>query len=176
MYINFNDYHLLYLIKEGNEKALECLFNKYKFLIWKVILNYSFSFMQDDDLLQEGLITLNDCIKSYNDNIKISFYSYFYISLKRRFNKIKFKDRCSKNIKLAEDYNYNNKLFYNYIILDIKYEYPNDIYTIKMFEECIINNISIKSFSKKYNIDYRKARYKYNKLLDFLKNIITNYI
>ena len=37
MYINYNDYELIYLINDGSEKALKVLFEKYSIYIKKMI-------------------------------------------------------------------------------------------------------------------------------------------
>ncbi|MCR5112691.1 MAG: hypothetical protein K6A63_02005, partial [Acholeplasmatales bacterium] len=88
MYIPHNDYELLYLYKEGNERALDILFYKYEHLIETVVNDYMPYGDSRPDMVQEGRIILFNCIKSFNEYIGVTFYSYFVIALRRKLYKL----------------------------------------------------------------------------------------
>ncbi|MCR5231496.1 MAG: hypothetical protein K6B64_02515 [Acholeplasmatales bacterium] len=80
----YNDFEMLYLIKEGNELAYNIMFLKYEKYIWKIVLeSYPYN-SKNEDLVQEGRIVLHNCILGYNSYMNVSFFSYFTICLKRK--------------------------------------------------------------------------------------------
>ena len=79
MFVNYNDYELLYLIQDGEEKALHVLLKKYDTLIYTVVREMYPYGDKAYDLMQEGRMTLYNCIYKYSKAKEISFYSYFYI-------------------------------------------------------------------------------------------------
>lgn len=84
MYLGWNDYELIYLIKEGNEKALNLMYQKYSNFIRIKARELGFSYLDIDDCVQEGLILLTKALIIYDGNFKKSFWSYFNLILKRR--------------------------------------------------------------------------------------------
>ena len=71
MYINCNDYELLYLINEGNEKALKLLFDKYDHLIRMLAKEYAPYGNRSADLAQEFRMILYKCIECYKEEYDI---------------------------------------------------------------------------------------------------------
>ena len=66
---NYNDYELLYLIREGSEFALNYLFKKYDVLIYKIATSFYPKGDKFEDLLQEGRMVLYNSInKLYKKN------------------------------------------------------------------------------------------------------------
>lgn len=80
-----NDYELIYLIKEGNERAEKILYDKYSRYIYSMMNDLNVYKIHYDDFYQEGLMAVMMAIKTYDMESKCSFLSYFYIILKRRF-------------------------------------------------------------------------------------------
>ena len=182
MYYNINDYELLYLIGEGNDKALDYLFFKYKHLIFKMVKRNCTSSDRYDDLVQEGYMILNDCIRSYNPHMNVTFYCYFCISFIRRINRLKTNgDYYNSSILLHLNENWcqykpENKAYHYYIAKDIREKYKDDEVSINIYFECICYNLSLKSFSDKYSLDYRYVLQKHKNIIKFLKEIIRNYL
>ncbi len=84
MYLGWNDYELIYLIKEGNYKALNLMYHKYSAFIRLKARECGFKGFYLDDCVQEGLILLNKALKLYDSSYNKSFWSYFNLILQRR--------------------------------------------------------------------------------------------
>lgn len=78
--MDYNDQELLDLISEENEDATNILYNKYEPYInskAKKLLNSAKNVGIDlSDLIQEGLIALNDAIKKYKISMDTTFYTF----------------------------------------------------------------------------------------------------
>lgn len=156
MYLNYNDYELLYLISDGNYKAYDLIIEKYKVLIEVMSKRASINENKIDDFIQEGLLLLIDCIKRYNSSIGVSFYSYFLICLKRKLGLFLSSsyyvnnDKFDEDNYLCENNSYNDDSLLKCISYDIKKEF--DDISILLFNECLIGNQSLTDFAKDNNI------------------------
>lgn len=171
MFKDYNDYELIYLHREKNEKAFKVLMEKYIPFIKKSIYEYNLKY-QIEDCMQECLIVLMHCVNTYDMDSKCMFFTYFSVCVKRRI--IKF-------IRLEIKYSaleYNDSLQYEYLEEDesnsffkekevnFSTELDNLIY-LEIFKE----GISAREFAKKYNLDIKKvynATYKVRKYLQDL--------
>ena len=76
----YNDYELLYMISENNEEAEEILYNKYRPIVEMKASRYlkvgKKLGLESNDLIQEGLVGLNDAIKKYDNQKDTLFYSF----------------------------------------------------------------------------------------------------
>ena len=79
-YDNMNDYELLSYVSENGEMANEIIFEKYMPVIsdranklYKYCKNNG---VEVNDLIQEGMVGLNDAIKSFNEVHDATFYTY----------------------------------------------------------------------------------------------------
>lgn len=95
----YNDYELIYLIKERSDEALEIMFAKYEKLIYTKIYKYYFHKIAFEDCVQEGRLVLLKALKLYSDNSKKTFMRYFELLLER-----KLIDLLRKDIKDANSY------------------------------------------------------------------------
>lgn len=88
-YKNVNDYEVMYMIRENSEDAVNLMYKKYMPFIRKIAAKYFNSVkncgVEFDDLVQEGMIALNNAILSYKENNDVLFYTYFTICLERHF-------------------------------------------------------------------------------------------
>lgn len=87
-YKDFNDNEILNYISEKNEEAIELIYEKYKPLINKIASNIYKKYCKNtglelSDLIQEGMIGLNNAINSYNDNKDTLFYTYAKTCIER---------------------------------------------------------------------------------------------
>ncbi len=173
MFVNYNDFELLYLINdEGSEQAFHLLLKKYKPLIHFEVNNMLYDTDKRKDLYQEGYLILIRCIELFNDYFNASFYTYFLISLRRRL----------KTLLIRDDY-YSNSIFYDDIrgleSSDINYSYYEKIIEEKTskngvlyFEDCICRGLSLSSFAKNNNLSYYEAQKIKDLVLDELKKNI----
>jgi len=178
LYINYNDYELLYLINDGNEKALNVLFDKYDYLIRAIAKEYAPYGSRSNDLAQELRMTLFDCVKCYKDNYNVSFYSYFLISVNRKAKRIIKNDYYQKDVVLGEsiisklDNSYQVK---SIILMEInnliKNKY-NDSLSKKLIYDCLIGGKPLKQYALENNLNYNNLFYKYKKLCNDIKETI----
>lgn len=79
-YKNLNDYELLSYVSEKNEEANSIIFEKYKPLIYdkanKLHIYCKNHGVDISDLVQEGMLGLNDAIKHFNESHDTTFYTY----------------------------------------------------------------------------------------------------
>ena len=161
MFVNYNDYELLYLINdEGSEQAFDILFKKYDIFIKNIARKYLFDSDKRDDLYQEGLLVLLKCIKSFREAENASFYSYFYVSLNRRYSLLLKRDKYySENLfidcfdSVPDEKEKEQSLTYFEMILKNQ---KNDLGVLYL-EDCINCGNSLHSFAKYNNISYYKA-------------------
>lgn len=80
MYRDLNDYELISYISENNEEANEIIFEKYQPLIYdrarKLFKYCKNNGAELNDLVQEGMLGLNDAIRNYTDSKDAIFYTF----------------------------------------------------------------------------------------------------
>ena len=81
---NKDDKELVLLAKNGNEDALECLFNRYKELVNMKVSKYFIIGAEKEDIIQEGMIGLYKAIKNYEDDKQNSFKSFANLCIERQ--------------------------------------------------------------------------------------------
>ena len=177
MYVKYNDYELIYLIKEGSERAKKYFFMKYTSLIQKLYREgfysrkYYFS-----DFLQEGLMILEKTINHYNPKFTFDFYHYFKLCFSRRLIRLN-----SQGDMLVSE----KRVYYKMLdTVDVNANYlrhkverafkDDDELSKKIIKECLFNNSSIQTFCQKRNLDYQKTYYLYRKIKSNLENLLTN--
>lgn len=174
-FAGYNDYELIYLVNEGSERALNVLYQKYYIYIYKVAAKYIPRGDKKNDLIQEGLMLLNQSIKRFNPRFDISFYAYFSIVLKRGFLRL-----------LQNGYYYSKDVVDNDYVLhepdcltkslevNMLRRYLSSELDINIYDECIVGNLNAKAFSKIYNVDYNEVYKRRKAILLRLKKILTN--
>lgn len=101
-YKDYNDYEIIYCIRENNEDAKELMYEKYRPFIEitaKKLMNYSKNTgLEASDFIQEGMLALSNAVDSFDEEKDITFYTYAraciekkMISLMIRNNSIKHK-------------------------------------------------------------------------------------
>ncbi|MCR5706473.1 MAG: sigma-70 family RNA polymerase sigma factor [Acholeplasmatales bacterium] len=162
MFVNYNDYELLYLINdEGSEQAFDILYKKYDFFIKNLVRKYMFDSDKRDDLYQEGLLVLLKCIYSFREDANVSFYSYLYVSLNRRFSVLKKRDNYYventfiDKVEIIADQKKNNPDVLSYYEKLLKSQ--NNEMGLLYLEDCINKGSSLNTFAKDNNISYYKA-------------------
>lgn len=87
-YKDYNDYELIYMVRENDEDNCDILFNKYYGIVKKIASKY-FSYIKGrgadfDDLIQEGYIGFNSAINSFRENLDCSFYTFTCLCIERQ--------------------------------------------------------------------------------------------
>ena len=115
-YKNYNDYELIYQIREQDETSYGIIYEKYHPIITRMAqfyYNYNKGIgLEFDDLYQEGMCGLEQAIKDYNDNTSL-FYTYAILCVKREMERVIKKNRRQKHNPLNESYSFSNHLISN---------------------------------------------------------------
>lgn len=174
LFVNYNDYELLYLIREGSEQAFNVLYHKYDVFIQKIINRYMPIGDKYYDLYQECLFVLINCIEKYNSYSNVSFFLYFKISVKRRISYLfKKKEYFDKVYFFDGNIGYNSNKETDYLIRNYHNfigDYVDDI----LFNEHILGGCSLTYICNKYGFDYRTLYCKKKALLSKFKKALTN--
>lgn len=86
--MEYNDYELVALAKEGNEDAVNLIYQKYKPIIVKksenMIVRASHHGIEISDIMQEGFIGLEEAIVNFSENDNASFYTFAMLCINRQ--------------------------------------------------------------------------------------------
>jgi len=109
-YKEYNDYELIYMVKENDETAYNLLYNKYKPLVISLAKKYAdiyFNFGIDiNDFIIAGYIGLDNSIKKFRDYDKYQFKCLLYTCINRQMQSLVKQEKIKKNQIL------NNSLYY----------------------------------------------------------------
>lgn len=166
-----NDYWIIYLIKEGNEFAIEYMFDKYEPFIRKTARTYSKSFEKIEDLVQEGRIILFGCIRGYSSEYNLTFSYYFALCLKRGFNSIlKRSSYYMEDIRFEEDT--FSTIDYSKSFLARTESLLSTEEERELYRFVILDEMSLSLYARKKHISYGRAYYKYKLMLKNLREKI----
>lgn len=104
-YKEFNDYELLEHIYSCNEDANEIMIYKYRPLtvnLAKKLIKYCTGGIDLNDLIQEGLVGLNEAIKTFREDKETNFGTYAKLCIERRMYSLVKSTRTYKNKILNE--------------------------------------------------------------------------
>lgn len=167
MYFNYNDYELIYLIKEGVDGAYKELVKKYTHLLRKVH-KANFSYVPVADFIQEGLMILSKSVETYDMSQQISFYAYYHICLNRRLNRVYIRKKIATSNLLSDNIkdknNYSTK--YRMLIKELTLE---DSGVAEILDYCVIRGMSVKRYCKLLDKCYEKEYYRYKKIIKDLR-------
>ena len=93
-----NDNELLYLIREGNEQALEIMYKKYVPLMEGKLNKFNIETEFRDDFYQESRLMLHKAIRLYNPNSSKTFNKYFDLILTNQMITILRKTKKDREI------------------------------------------------------------------------------
>lgn len=87
-YKNYNDYELIYMIRENDDASYDILFQKYLPIIRRIAMdcyqgfqNYGYDY---DDFLQEGYFAFQKALLSYHEEKDILFYTFASLCIRRK--------------------------------------------------------------------------------------------
>ncbi len=82
------DYELVYLAQDGNEDAINYLYQKYKPIIVKksknAIVYANHHGIDINDIMQEGFIGFDEAIKSFSQDETATFYTFAMLCVERK--------------------------------------------------------------------------------------------
>ena len=103
-----NDNELIYMIRDGDDFAINRLFEKYKPLVTSVA-NSFYVFgkglgIEFSDLMQEGYIGLYNAYSSFNEYSDVKFYTYALTCIRNHLN------TYCRNMNVKKNYYLNNSI------------------------------------------------------------------
>lgn len=101
------DLDLLEAAKSGDEEALRQLFRQYRPLVYSIRNKYSLRDFDDQDWLQEGMITFHECIQSFKPDLGTTLGTLFKRSFENHI--------CSL---IRKEYAYKRKSNQQTIVID----------------------------------------------------------
>lgn len=110
-YKEYNDYELIYLIREGNEEANNILYKKYKPVIelkarkyYRSALNKGLDY---NDLVQEGMIGLSEALRDFNNYKDVKLSTFASLCIERQISTAVTKASRKKHMVLNESISYD---------------------------------------------------------------------
>lgn len=190
-YKKYNDYELLYMVRENDENSKNCLLEKYYPIIKNISLFYYnkyIGFGYDlDDFIQEALLAFYRAIDTFDESRDVLFYTYLCVCIHRKFSSFCRIFTTNKNISNTyfaslDDYQVADESVNIYktmefndtcnrlrqVLLDLTFE-ESCIYELK------INNFKYKEIALLLDNDIRNVQSKYNKVSKIINNKLANY-
>ena len=159
------DSELVTFAKQGNEEALECLFNKYKELVNMKVSKYFIIGAEKEDIVQEAMIGLYKAVKNFEMDKQNSFKSFANLCIERQLiTAIKTSNR-QKHMPL------NSYLSLNMSAYD---EDSDDTEIMEVFNNTFIEDPLDTITKKEYYASVESAIDK--ALSDFEKQVLNRYI
>lgn len=179
-YKKYNDYELIYNVRENDDESYDNLFNKYipimKRLAYKYYSNYSSYGYDLEDFQQEAYIAFHGAVNNYNERKDILFYTFVILCINRSLLSFCRKISCErKNISNSyliniDDCNIigtsNIEEYCEYC--DIVFSF-NNIYTkLGLEDSCIFelryNGFTYKEISELLDLPLRRVQFKIRKV------------
>ena len=109
-----NDYELVFLAQDGNEDAINIIYQKYKPIIVKksrnAIVLVSHHGIDINDIMQEGFIGLDEAIRNFSQNTDATFYTFAMLCVDRQIANYVKKVNSGKDKILNEAVTINETL------------------------------------------------------------------
>jgi len=145
-YKDFNDFELLDYIYSNNEDANEIMIYKYRPLIVKIASDFikkSDGSLDLNDLVQEGMLALNDAIMTYNDDKEANFGTYAKICIERKIASFVRSSNRNKHKILNESLSYDiedDDMFLDKFLVDTSHE-PLSLVSNEEWETLLVKKI-----------------------------------
>ena len=184
-YKNYNDYELIYMVRENDESSYGVLFQKYKPLIhqiaYKYYKDYSHYGYDLDDFIQEAYVAFQGSIKIFDEKKDILFYTFATMCMERKLltfcRRITYDKKNISNtyyvpledVSLFDSHLMEDEVFQQDLIhkvLDTVYEF--DFPFICVFE-LRFNNFTYPEIEKLLGIPSRKANFMYQRVIRSIK-------
>ena len=190
-YKNYNDYELIYMVRENDESSKDILMEKYLPILKNISMEYYSKYnncnYDYDDFLQEAIISFQRAILTYDENKKALFYTFVIVCVRRNmitfcrnisneFNVVSLDNIEDYNEFLIEDKRYNTNLLFNERLLEkIYYDMLLEL-DIKYSSilELRINGFSYREISVLLDIPHSTVEYRMRKIKNKLNIILNN--
>jgi len=159
-YKKYNDYELLYLLSWHSDEALDILLNKYECLVITKLHKFHVAYYHFDDIKQECMLTLLKAFKTYDDRYGKTFTRYAELLIDRRIIKslkedVKYSETIILNEELdrpAIEISVYEAISYEKVLKDLREVEFTGLKKL-ILNEIFVNEMSIKDFCSKYNVN-----------------------
>lgn len=197
-YKNFNDYELVYQVRENDDVAYNTIIEKYSHILDMLAkkylhINYNVG-LEYDDLYQEGLYGLLSALNNYDSNDTL-FFTYASLCIKREMERLVVTHKRNKQMVLNSAISINDEigsdsditledvipsktLLEDEYISDVAYkellEFKYQLeFTDSLVYELKINSFSITEIAQLLDLTYKSVDYRLGKirkrLLSYIK-------
>ena len=173
-YKEFNDYEVLDQVYSCNEDANEILLYKYRPLIINVakkFIPYSQGGVDLNDLIQEGMLGLNEAINSFREDKEANFGTYARICIRRRIVSLIKSTRAQKNMILNESVSIEDEdvnLFDRFLV-DNSFE-PSSMVEDYDYQQHLIKKLNEKLTDYESQVfELKKDGFDYKEIADILE-------
>jgi len=145
-YKNFNDYELLDQIYSCNEDANEIMLYKYRPLIVSIATKYIYlcqGGVDLNDLIQEGMLALNEAVNTFREDKETNFGTYARICIKRKIISLVKSTKTQKNMFLNDSISIeddDNNLFDRFL-MDNSLD-PGSVIIENVYEQELIEKLN----------------------------------
>lgn len=175
-YANYNDYELIYLISEGSEQALNLLYHKYYIYINKIVGKVNVPKYKREDLVQEGVNVLFASIKNFNpDKYNKTFFNYFKFALERKIYKLINTSTYYNSNLILTDNSFKDDTSSHSNLITIYRSLLKDELELEIFDNCLLDGLSLGAFAKKKGLTYKRVYYKMKCICERLKRYWLKY-
>lgn len=190
--MQYNDYELVCLAREGNEDAVNLIYQKYKPIIVRkseeAIIRASHHGIEINDIMQEAYIGLDEAITSFKETDNASFYTFAMLCVNRQIinylrkitgskdkvlnEAVAIDDYLEKNVRddFDTEFSFISHEYEKDIMIDLKNnltEFENEVLKLKIdgynFDE--IANTLNKDVKSIYNT-FHRIKLKLKKILN----------
>ena len=180
-YKDYNDYELIYMVRDQDENSYGILFQKYLPIIKRIACDYYKSYSTYgydlDDFIQEGYLGFQKAVTSYNEHKDILFYTFVTLCVHRKILNFCKRITCDrKNISNnffvpCEEANLTDEMdiekFLSHrellsMIWDVVYSFPIEYSSVF---ELRMNQFHYSEISQLLEIPDRRAEFMVRKIL-----------
>lgn len=175
-YKNYNDYELIYMVRENDDFSYNILLNKYLPIIKKIssefYKKYSCYGFEFNDFLQEGYLGFQKALDYFDENKEALFYTFLVVCVRRSLHTFCLRVTCeSKNAKYTNFLNVDDCFIEDKSInldtsllkknmmremWDVVYQLDNIIYSCVF--ELRLNNFKYREISLLLDIPIKKVK------------------
>lgn len=189
-YRDYNDYELIYMIRDGDSNSYNILFEKYipvmksiAYSYYKDYKDYGFDY---DDFTQEVYIAFNNAISQFKEEKNILFYTFSVVCMRRALLTFCRKITCGrKNISQRYTVNIDDVVVREESNIDNYYNYIERADLVKCMilkldveESCILelryNGFTYKEISVLLDLPLRRVQFKGRKIQHIICKCQTN--
>ena len=200
-YREYNDYELVYQVRENDEIAYDLLLKKYSKLIYKLAGEYycktKYLGLDFDDIYQEGMMGVIMALNDYNSNDTL-LYTYVLVCARREIERLIKTAGRQKHVFLNEAVSINSLApekddVYIEELLPSKYNLEDEFYGDELYRninsikydlpfldanilELKINSFSIKEIATLLDLSYKVVNNHLHKIRRIIKDKILKYV